>query len=189
MKKKIIKSTTDILDRTIYYAIIETAIGWVGIAEDENGLIRLILPESSPENIWEDLSTYFYSEKKLIRKESRFTDLIKKIRDYFMGKQVEFDEEKLNLSVYTPFQRRVLLKAREIPYGITRTYRWLAEQSGFPRAYRATGGVMKMNPLPLIIPCHRVIGSNGHLTGFSSQGGVELKRRMLTLEGVIIEGK
>ena len=79
-----------------------------------------------------------------------------------------------------------MLTAKEIPYGETRTYRWLAEQSGFPRAYRAVGGVMKINPLPLIIPCHRIIGSKGQLTGFSARGGEELKRRMLVLEGVLI---
>ena len=189
MKGKNYKPNTCNLEKPIYYTIVETEMGSVGIAGNENGLIRLILPEHSSEDIWEELSIYFRSGETLVREESLFAPLIKKIKGYFEGKKVEFDKENLNLSPYTPFQRKILLKTREIPYGVTRTYLWLAEQSGFPRAYRAAGGVMRMNPLPLIIPCHRVLGSDGRLTGFSSQGGIELKRKMLALEGVIIRSK
>ncbi|MDD3631654.1 MAG: methylated-DNA--[protein]-cysteine S-methyltransferase [Atribacterota bacterium] len=189
MKKKISKLNAGSLEKPIYYTIIETEMGSVGIAGNENGLIRLILPERSSEDVWEELNIYFRSGEALIREESLFIPLTERIRAYFEGNKVEFDKEKLNLSPYTPFQRKVLLKTREIPYGVTRTYLWLAEQSRFPRAYRAAGGVMRMNPLPLIIPCHRVLGRDGRLTGFSSQGGIELKRKMLALEGVIIRSK
>ncbi len=189
MKEKISKLNSNNLERPIYYNIFETKMGWVGIAGNKDGLIRLILPESSSQDIREELNVHFYFEEKLMREESLFAPLTERIKAYFEGKKIEFDKEKLNLSPYTTFQRRILLTARGIPYGVTQTYLWLAEQSGFPRAYRAAGGVMRINPLPLIIPCHRVLGSDGKLTGFSSQGGIELKRKMLALEGVIIRSK
>ena len=189
MKKKNSKHNVDNSKKPIYYHIVETDLGWVGIAGNENGLIRVILPEPSSEDIWEELNIYFHSEKALLREESFFIPLTERIRAYFAGEPAEFNQEKINLSPFTPFQRKVLLKTREIPYGVTRTYLWLAEQSGFSRAYRAVGGVMRMNPLPLIIPCHRVLGSDGRLTGFSSRGGIELKRKMLALEGVSVRSK
>lgn len=188
VNKKNIKDNNN-LEKVIYYGLIDTEMGWVGIAGDEDGLLRTILPERNPENILEELGIYFHSGEKFEREEKFFTPLIEKVKDYFAGKRVEFNEEKTNLSAYTDFQRKVLLIGKEIPYGQTRTYRWLAEQSGYPRAYRAVGGVMAINPLPLIIPCHRVIGSNGQLTGFSSQGGLELKRKMLILEGVHVRSR
>lgn len=180
------KESSNTAQNTIYYGMVETEMGWVGVAGNNEGLLRLILPEKSPENILAELDFYFRSGERLVRKEELFSALAEKIKNYFAGKPTEFNQEKLNLTGYTPFQKKVLLITRDIPYGVTETYRWLAEQAGFPMAYRAAGGVMRINPLPLVIPCHRVIGSNGQLTGFSSRGGLDLKRRMLALEGVLI---
>lgn len=180
------KENINTAQNTIYYGMVETKMGWVGVAGNNEGLLRLILPEKSPENILDELDFYFHSVERLVREEELFSALAEKIKNYFAGKPIEFNQEKLNLTAYTPFQKKVLLITRDIPYGVTETYRWLAEQAGFPLAYRAAGGVMRINPLPLVIPCHRVIGSNGQLTGFSSRGGLELKRRMLALEGVLI---
>lgn len=170
-----------------YYVIAETVMGWVGVAGNEQGVIRLILPERRSEDVLEQLTSHIQSRELLFRADEQFSSLVKRIQAYFEGKPIEFNKEKVNLSDCTLFQKRVLLKAREIPYGEVRTYRWLAEQSGYPQAYRAVGGVMRMNPIPLIIPCHRIIGSKGQLTGFSARGGVEMKRRMLTLEGVSLK--
>ncbi|RME68921.1 MAG: methylated-DNA--[protein]-cysteine S-methyltransferase [Nitrospirae bacterium] len=80
----------------------------------------------------------------------------------------------------TDFYKRVWQKTREIPYGQRRTYRWLAEAIGNPKAVRAVGQALRRNPLPLIIPCHRVVGSDGSLVGFSA--GIDLKRFLLDLE-------
>ena len=174
-------------ENIISYDIVETEFGWVGIAGNEQGLVRIILPEKSAEDILEELNFYFHSGESLVQKKEQFSSLTKKVRDYFKGIPVAFNREKTDLDDFTPFQKKVLLLTKEIPYGATRTYRGLAEQSGYPLAYRAVGGVMKANPLPLVIPCHRVLGSNGQLTGFSSRGGLELKRKMLTLEGLTIK--
>lgn len=167
------------------YAVIQTSLGWVGLSGNTKGLQRLILPEKDKKNVLAQLFASVSSGSRFIPADQQFAALMGKIEEYFNGKPVHFEDEKLDLSGYTSFQRNVLLKTREIPYGTTRTYRWLAEQTGYPRAYRAVGGVMRINPLPLIIPCHRVIGSQGKLTGFSAAGGLTLKQKMLEIEGAL----
>lgn len=168
-----------------YYVIAEIPMGWIGISGNKKGLRMLVLPERKKEDVFEQLTKYFRSGNQLIPANENFSLLVEKIKNYFNGQPVHFDKQRINLSGYTSFQKNVLLKTRKIPYGETRTYRWLAEQSGYSRAYRATGGVMSINPLPLIIPCHRVLGSQGKLTGFSATGGLALKRKMLELEGFL----
>ncbi len=88
--------------------------------------------------------------------------------------------DELDLSTATPFQRQVWEKTRLIPYGETRSYSWVAEQIGKPGAARAVGQALGRNPLPIIIPCHRVVASDGKLCGFA--GGLGMKRRLLSLE-------
>ncbi len=97
---------------------------------------------------------------------------------YFAGELQQFD---LPLTpVGTPFQQKVWTALRTIPYGQVVSYKWIAEKVGTPKAVRAVGGANARNPLPLVIPCHRVIGCNGTLTGFG--GGLAVKQRLLLLE-------
>ena len=104
------------------------------------------------------------------------------LREYFAGTRRTFD---LPLAPHgTAFQQRVWMALRAIPYGETRTYGELAAAIGSPHASRAVGMAHHRNPIPIIIPCHRVIGANGTLTGYA--GGLEIKRRLLALEGIII---
>ncbi len=98
--------------------------------------------------------------------------------EYFGGRRREFDIP-FQLSG-SDFDRKVWLALREIPYGATRTYKWLAGRVGTPRGVRAVGQALRRNPLPLILPCHRVIQSDGSLGGFSA--GITVKRRLLDLE-------
>jgi O-6-methylguanine DNA methyltransferase len=100
---------------------------------------------------------------------------------YFAGEPERFDFD-LDLWGLTEFERDVLRAAREIGYGEVRSYSWLAKKAGRPKAARAVGSVMAKNPLPVIIPCHRVIRADGKLGGFSMRGGVEMKRRLIELE-------
>jgi O-6-methylguanine DNA methyltransferase len=100
---------------------------------------------------------------------------------YFRGRKVDFNYA-IDVERYTPFQKAVWAEMREIPYGETRSYRWIAEKVGKPRAYRAVGNACGKNPLLIIQPCHRVVGSHGKLGGFS--GGLGLKKALLRLEGV-----
>jgi len=107
------------------------------------------------------------------------------LKAYFQGKQVDFDFP-LDLSIGTPFQIMVWEKLRDIPYGECRSYKWVAEQIGNPRAVRAVGMANNKNPLPPVIPCHRVIGSDGSLTGYAS--GLHVKKYLLEMEKGISNG-
>ena len=109
-----------------------------------------------------------------------FVETARQLDEYFAGRRRQFD---LDLApAGTPFQRSVWHALQEIPYGETRSYAEIAACIDRPRAVRAVGAANGQNPLPIVIPCHRVIGSNGDLTGFG--GGLEMKRRLLQLEGV-----
>ena len=103
---------------------------------------------------------------------------VAQLQEYLDGERTEFDVE-LDLSG-TPFERRVWQEVRAIPYGQTVTYGEIAERIGSPNASRAVGRANGRNPIAVIVPCHRVIGSDGSLTGYA--GGIELKRRLLELE-------
>lgn len=105
-------------------------------------------------------------------------EVIKEIKEYFDGERKRF-----NLSCClsgTDFENRVWRALEDIPYGETRTYKWIAEKAGSPKGERAAGQALSRNPLPIILPCHRVIQSDGKLGGYSS--GIEIKRRLLELE-------
>ncbi len=101
------------------------------------------------------------------------------LANYFNGRLRRFDQEIILLSG-TDFEKSVWLTLREIPYGETRTYKWLAERIGRPGAVRAVGRALSKNPIPIVLPCHRVIESDGSIGGYSS--GIEKKRRLLNLE-------
>ncbi|MEW6356582.1 MAG: methylated-DNA--[protein]-cysteine S-methyltransferase [Planctomycetota bacterium] len=110
-----------------------------------------------------------------------FPSIAEQIKRYFAGKRIRWDMAAVDLRG-TPFQKRVWRAAMTIPYGETRSYGWLARQIGSPRGARAVGGALGRNPLPLIVPCHRVLRSDGALGGFSAEEGVALKARLLAME-------
>jgi O-6-methylguanine DNA methyltransferase len=111
-----------------------------------------------------------------------FLRLVAELEQYFRGERKRFTVP-LDITGGTPFQRRVWSKLIEIPYGQTWSYRRLAEEIGAPRAARAVGGANRANPLPILVPCHRVVCANGLPGGFSS--GVHLKKRLLVHEGAL----
>ncbi len=112
-------------------------------------------------------------------------DAIRQLNEYFAGKRTSFDLP-LDLRQVTPFRRQVLEATLAVPCGQTVTSGQLAQRMGRPKAARAVGGAQATNPIPIIIPCHRVVGSDGRLTGFA--GGLPKKRRMLAEEGVAFVG-
>ena len=109
----------------------------------------------------------------------------KQVDDYFHGRRGSF-KVRVELGERTEFQQHVLDACRRIPYGKTATYQDLARAAGRPGAARAVGSTMAQNPLPLVVPCHRVVRTDGGLGGFSSPCGVEDKRKLLALEGVTV---
>jgi methylated-DNA-[protein]-cysteine S-methyltransferase len=161
-----------------YYVIFNTAAGWVGLLGSATGLKRTTLPQPSEEQAIADLCIDF---TKTILTQKYFNDLVKRFQDYFAGKRVDFPD-KLDLNESTAFQLQVWEATRQIPYGQTRSYSQIAYKIGKPGAARAVGQALGKNPLPIIIPCHRVLNNNGALGGFS--GGRKMKEYLLTLEKI-----
>lgn len=162
------------------YTVFNTEMGWVAIIGSERGLVSVSLPHSSAEEAHHSIRADI---EHATSSPGRFKDLTKRLKAYFSGHRASFTDE-LDLSQATPFQTKVWQAARLIPYGETRSYGWLAEKAGRPGAARAAGQALGKNRLPIIIPCHRVIGSDGNLGGFS--GGLNMKSRLLQLEAAVI---
>lgn len=161
------------------YMVIETALGWLGVSYSETGLWGLTLPLVDRGAVMERLEEY----SELV-KEVEDAVLRRDLERYCSGERVEFLGYSIDWSGITLFRRRVLEETAAIPYGEVRSYKEIAVLSGFPRASRAVGGTMATNRLPLIIPCHRVIKSDGGLGGFG--GGLALKQKLLSMEGVLL---
>jgi len=110
----------------------------------------------------------------------RSSALARELDQYFNGRRHEFDID-VDLSGLTPFQTKVLVATAKIPFGSVSTYGQIARRAGNERASRAAGGALNHNPIPIVVPCHRVVGSNGALVGYA--GGLDTKRRLLAIEG------
>jgi methylated-DNA-[protein]-cysteine S-methyltransferase len=160
------------------YDVFETAWGWFGAVAGEKGLIAAFLPRAKGATL-KSIKLRFPGAKP---ERGAFTDLRRDVQAYFEGRPVRFDVP-LDFSTFAPFQALVLDACHRIPYGRTSSYAQLARAVGHPKAARAVGGTMAHNPLPLVVPCHRVLRSDGRLGGFSSPGGLDEKLRMLGLEG------
>lgn len=153
----------------MYYCYLDTPIGELLLAGDDDALCLVSFPEGSmrrdPDPDW------IYNEKP-------FATARQQLTEYFAGERREFDLPlKLN---GTEFQMNVLHALQQIPYGETMSYADIAERIGRPKAVRAVGAANGRNPIPIIVPCHRVIGSHGDLTGFG--GGLDTKEALLRLE-------
>jgi methylated-DNA-[protein]-cysteine S-methyltransferase len=159
-----------------YCVIFNTAAGWVGLLGSDAGLKRTTLPQTSREKAMADLGV---NADKVTLSQEHFESLTKRFRDYFSGRRVDFPD-KLDLQGATAFQRKIWEATRQIPCGETRSYAWIARRIGNSAAARAVGQALGKNPLPVVIPCHRVIASDGRLGGFT--GGLAMKKRLLALE-------
>jgi methylated-DNA-[protein]-cysteine S-methyltransferase len=150
-----------------YYTALSSPIGELLLASDGRALTGLHMAPFEPLSGWH-------------RDERPFRDVVAQLSAYFSGARKVFDV--MHEAVGTPFQRRVWKALLHIPYGETISYGELARRIGNPRAVRAVGRANGANPIAVIVPCHRVIGANGTLTGYG--GGLERKAKLLALEGV-----
>ena len=169
------------LENIFKYTIFLTAWGWAGFVFDRKGLRVFVLPEEKKENVLVRIRKELKCNN-LFEENRGWEILIQQVKVYYTGKKVDFIDCQLNLDNYTNFQKEILQTVRKIPYGEIKSYKEAAEAAGYPRAYRAVGNTMRNNPLPLIIPCHRVIKSDGGLGGFSGKEGIALKKKMIDLE-------
>jgi len=150
-----------------------TGQGVGAVLATDLGICRVWLPGDD----LSDVDRIAASESELTRKAAQ------QLEQYFQGCLQQFDLP-VDISSLTLFQQRVLQLTMQIPYGNSRTYGDLAAEAGSPGAARAVGGALGANPVPVIIPCHRVVASNGALTGYSATGGIMMKKFLLSLEGV-----
>lgn len=158
------------------YAVFETEFGWVGLVASAAGVQRVVLPQAVGSIA---LGLALLGVEGAVADPLAFGDLPERMRRYFRGERVAFADE-LDLGHATPFCRAVWEATRRIPYGETRSYSWVAAHVGRPLASRAVGQAMARNPVPLVVPCHRVVGKDGGIGGFG--GGLEMKKRLLGLE-------
>ncbi len=158
------------------YTCFETRFGWIAILASEKGLRRTSLPQPTQESALLSLGT---EVDRADRSDAYFADLASKFTRYFNGREEVF-EEALDLAAAGAFAKSVWQATSRIQYGQTRTYAWVAREIGRPLAARAVGTALGRNPLPIIVPCHRVIGSDGNLRGFG--GGLPMKQRLIDLE-------
>jgi methylated-DNA-[protein]-cysteine S-methyltransferase len=168
------------MNSELYFDVFSTATGWCGVAGTRAGLRLIVLPSTRRRDAELQIRK---AAGGMVHSPERFADLRRRLRAYFNGRDVDFPDE-LDLEGATFFQRKVWQAARLIPRGETRSYAWLAGRIGQPRAARAVGQALGRNPLPVIVPCHRVLASDGGLGGFS--GGLDMKRLLLGLEAANI---
>ena len=163
------------------YSVFRTALGWMAVSRTDVGVSRVALPRPSRSSCVAALREKEglpASELREVAPGSLGT-LPERLVRYMAGDRVEFSDE-VDTSAWTPFRTRVWEATRWIPYGETRSYASVAAAIGQPMAYRAVGQALHRNPVPVIVPCHRVIGADSSLTGFG--GGLGLKERLLSLE-------
>ena len=163
------------IDNTIWYDEMQTPIGMLGLVADNVGLREVWFStgrhQRSPRPEWQ-------------RAREPLAQARQQLEEYFAGVRQQFDLVLHPLG--TPFQQQVWWELARIPYGVTISYGELARRIDHPQAVRAVGAANGRNPLPIVLPCHRVIGANGSLTGFG--GGLPTKRFLLSLESRVAEG-
>jgi methylated-DNA-[protein]-cysteine S-methyltransferase len=151
----------------------------MGAVAGPSGLVRVVLPHYQTDELAQLLA---WEHAGARRDAGPFEALVRLCQDYFSGRLADFARVPCDLPAEQSFAGMVLRACRQIAYGRTTTYGELAKQIGRPEAARAVAAALAKNPIPLVVPCHRVTYSDGGLGGFSAPGGVEVKRRMLALE-------
>lgn len=162
---------------TYKYHIQELPAGWIGLVGSERGLTRVAL-KPTPQELLDDLGSEIDDAE---HDADHFRDTVARLERYSDGDLDALDDIELDLDGAPPFFRAAWSACRTIPPGETRSYRWLAAEAGNPRAVRAAGQAMARNRFVLIIPCHRVISSDGGLGGYGG-GGLGVKARLLQME-------
>jgi O-6-methylguanine DNA methyltransferase len=161
--------------------IFRTPWGWMGLSETAKGIDAVVLPKRSKQAVLSSLN----GQGGLVGTGSsspRLEAARQQVQEYLSGIRTTFDLP-LDFSRGTVFQRQVWRILQRVPYGKLRSYQWVATRAGGRHYARAVGNAVGANPLPLIVPCHRIVGQDASLGGFS--GGLPTKRKLLTLEGTL----
>jgi methylated-DNA-[protein]-cysteine S-methyltransferase len=164
----------------VAYDLVDTPLGWLLVAVTDRGLCRVTF-DPEPDRDTEALAR---THGVRVLRAARPVDTARRqLSEYFEGRRTAF-RLPVDLPGDAPFRHRVLEELADVPYGTLTTYGALAAQAGRPRAARAVGMIMNRNPVPIVLPCHRVVGSTGSLVGYG--GGLERKAQLLRLEGALV---
>ena len=171
--------------KIVYYGYApRTRVGPLFVAVNERGVVGLDFGLSEQEFV---ARVSQRTKATLVRSDDQAAEALKQVQEYLDGKRTSFDLP-LDMSRMSEFQRRVLSIALKIPRGKYLTYGDVAKAIGKPQASRAVGQALGHNPVPIVIPCHRVLGSDGSLHGYSGGGGIRTKAWLLRLEGASLPG-
>jgi methylated-DNA-[protein]-cysteine S-methyltransferase len=168
-----------------HYHVFETKLGFAAIAWCDAGVVRFNLPGPK------ETATNRLGGATPAEPPPHIAAIVAQARRYFAGERIDFDTIGLDLSSVDPFRRSIYEALRKVGFGETVTYGELAKRVGArePQAAQDVGVAMARNPVPLIIPCHRVLAAGGKIGGFSAPGRTETKEKMLALEGVFVGGQ
>jgi methylated-DNA-[protein]-cysteine S-methyltransferase len=164
----------------VAYDVVESPVGELFVGVSDRGLC-VISYEADPDLQVERLARSFGS--RVLRSPRPIDPARRQLDEYFAGKRRRFDLD-VDLRLARDFGRTVLEELGRVPFGEVTTYGALAAKAGKPRAARAVGTIMNRNPIPIVLPCHRVVGANGSLVGYA--GGLERKQTLLRLEGALL---
>lgn len=171
------------VDRDLRYDIFETELGWVAVVASEIGTLRMSQPEPSLERARERVSPEINGAEF---DPETLEDLRFAVIAYCAGADVDLSEFPIDTSGASPFFAKAWESCRSIPRGETRSYAWLADAAGSPRAARVAGQAMARNRVAFLVPCHRVIAADGGLGGYGGSDGLSMKVRLLKLESARI---
>ncbi|HXS43842.1 MAG TPA: methylated-DNA--[protein]-cysteine S-methyltransferase, partial [Solirubrobacteraceae bacterium] len=165
------------------YAVVDSPVGTLVAARTERGLARLAYEDynGGVDAVVDELARKL--SPRILLAPARLDDVRRELDEYFEGRRRDFDLA-LDWTLTPPFGRRVLQATAAIPFGVVSTYGTVAARAGNPRAARATGRALGANPIPIVVPCHRVLDSKGALHGYA--GGLHRKEALLRLEGVAL---
>jgi methylated-DNA-[protein]-cysteine S-methyltransferase len=162
----------------VAYASVDSPFGPLVVATTDRGLVRLAYPDRDVDEVLHGLAARV--SPRILEAPGRTDEVRRELDEYFAGHRRRF-ETPLDWALSRGFGRRVLRAAARIPFGSVRTYRDVASTAGNDRAYRAAGNALGANPIPIVIPCHRVLRTGGAIGGYT--GGLDIKRTLLGVEG------
>ena len=163
---------------TVGYDRLDSPVGPLWVAIGPKGVTTIHYGDEPSDNELRRLVRVY--GPGIVPDHRRSSALARELDQYFSGKRRAFDID-VDLSGLTPFQTKILVATAKIPFGAVSTYQAVARRAGNEKASRAAGGALNSNPIPIVVPCHRVVGSNGSLVGYA--GGLDTKRRLLAIEG------
>jgi methylated-DNA-[protein]-cysteine S-methyltransferase len=165
----------------VAYTTVDAPFGRMLVAATPNGLVRTAFARESPDEVLTELAARI--SPRVLEAPARLDEVRREMDEYFEGRRTDFDLP-IDWQLSSGFLRRAREECLRIPYGQVRTYKELATAAGSPHAVRAAGNAMAKNPIPIVVPCHRVLRTGGNLGGYG--GGLECKRWLLDLESGVL---